>query len=247
MPSSDSLSPPPSLAELKQSRSLALFLDFDGTLVEIAPDPDAISVPDDLAENLQGLRDRLEGRLALVSGRALDNLAAHLGQCWVARAGSHGVHCLRADGTSVGAEPLSLSEEVVQALRDFAQCEGLRYETKSHGGALHYRSRPEVRAEVHAFAEALADRHGLWVKQGKAVVELVHPGADKARAVRAFMDEAPFAGATPIFIGDDVTDEDGFAGVREFGGFGIAVGNRASELARYRLTSVAAVHNWLGI
>ena len=87
----------------------------------------------------------------------------------------------------------------------------------------------------------------MCVTSGKGVAELVRPGATKAAAVSAFMEVAPFAGAVPVFIGDDVTDEDGFAGAGEHGGFGIAVGERPSRQARYGLDSVAAVHHWLEI
>ncbi|MEC8836191.1 MAG: trehalose-phosphatase [Pseudomonadota bacterium] len=98
-----------------------------------------------------------------------------------------------------------------------------------------------------AFAEEFAASRELCVTSGKGVAELVRPGATKAAAVEAFMQVAPFAGAAPVFIGDDVTDEDGFAGAIEHGGFGIAVGERPSEKARYGLDSVAAVHHWLEI
>lgn len=238
---------PPPLGKLLAAAPLALFLDFDGTLVDIAPDPDAIHVPAGLAGRLEALRDRLDGRLSLVSGRALDDIARHLGRPAIARAGSHGLHRLHADGREAGDVPGHLPEPAIAQLRGFAEQHGLRYEPKAHGGALHYRQQPELGAVAQAFAQALAQEHGLAVKHGKAVAELVHPGASKEAAVRAFMQEPVFAGAVPVFIGDDVTDEDGFAGAAHFGGFGIAVGERHSERARYQLDSVAAVHHWLEI
>ncbi len=245
MPRPDTLPPPPPLPELMARGPVALFLDFDGTLVEIAPEPDAILVPGGLADRLHRLRDRLDGRLALVSGRALDDLESHIGRCEIARAGSHGLHCLRADGTGAGDRPEALPQLVVSRLRAFAAARGLRYEAKTHGGALHFRASPAIEPELIRFAEALANEFGLEVKQGKAVVELVHPGASKAAAVRAFMAEQPFAGSLPIFVGDDVTDEDGFLGATECGGFGLAVGERISENARYHLATVARVYEWL--
>ncbi len=237
--------PPPPLAELAAHQPVALFLDFDGTLVEIAPEPDAIRVPADLAARLHRLRDRMGGRVALVSGRALDNLEAHVGPCELARAGSHGLHCMRPDGSTAGTPPQALPDEVVAMLRAFAAANGLHYEAKSHGGALHFRTSPSIEPDVRRFAAPLAEKFGLDIKPGKAVVELVHPGASKAVAVRAFMAEPPFAGALPIFVGDDVTDEDGFSAAAACGGFGLAVGERISEGARFHLASVAAVHNWL--
>ena len=238
------LAPPPNLDAIP---SAALFLDFDGTLVDIAPRPGDIHVPDGLLDRLHALRDRLEGRLALVSGRALDDLTGHLGQPAICRAGSHGASRFLADGTRLGDEPRGLSDGSVAELRAFAEAHGLFYETKTHGGALHFRGAPEKREATLAFAEEFAASRELCVTSGKGVAELVRPGATKAGAVEAFMQVAPFAGAAPVFIGDDVTDEDGFAGAIGHGGFGIAVGERPSEKARYGLDSVAAVHHWLEI
>ena len=243
----NTLPPPPPLAQLLDRGPAALFLDFDGTLVEIAPRPGDIHVPEGLLDRLHALRDRLEGRLALVSGRALDDLTGHLGEPAICRAGSHGASRFLADGTRLGDEPRGLSEASVDELRAFAEAHGLFYETKTHGGALHFRGAPEKREATLAFAEEFAASRELCVTSGKGVAELVRPGATKAAAVSAFMEVAPFAGAVPVFIGDDVTDEDGFAGAGEHGGFGIAVGERPSRQARYGLDSVAAVHHWLEI
>ena len=91
----------------------------------------------------------------------------------------------------------------------------------------------------------IAAREGLAVKTGKCVVELVHEGADKGGAVRAFMEQPPFAGARPVFIGDDVTDEDGFAGCTQAGGFGVLVGDERETAAEFRLADVDAVYDWL--
>lgn len=236
---------PPPLGAMMARQAIAVFLDFDGTLVEIAPRPDAIRVPAALSQSLHDLRDRLSGRLALVTGRGLDDLERHLGSVAVARAGSHGASRLQADGTRLGSEPEGLSTGMVAELRAYAEAQGLLYETKAHGGALHYRATPDKRAATIAFAERFANEHRLSVTTGKGVAELVRPGATKHSAVEAFMAVAPFSRAMPVFIGDDVTDEDGFVGAEQAGGFGIVVGERASARARYRLDSVAAVHNWL--
>ena len=245
MAESDDLPPPPALASLSGRGPLALFLDFDGTLVEIAETPDAISVPDDLAQRVERLAERLDGRLALVSGRALDDLEGHLGKVALYRAGSHGADCLRADGSTIGHAAEALPDEVVRHLRAFAADNGLDYEEKSHGGALHFRRAPELREAAETMAGEVAEAHGLDIKRGKGVCELVHPGADKGAALAAFMDEAFFSGALPIFVGDDLTDEDGFEAASARGGFGIVVGTRTPTAARYRLSDVQEVHTWL--
>lgn len=239
-----SLPAPPSLASLLAERPLALFLDFDGTLVEIAAGPDAIAVPERLGAALHRLATRLGGALALVTGRGIDNLQSFLGPLPLHLAGSHGGHVLAPCGTVLReAEPLPAP--VAEALDDFARTNGLLYERKAHGGALHYRARPELEEEAHSFASDLASGHGLATKSGKCVIELVWPGADKGGAVDLLAGRPPFAGTRPVFIGDDVTDEDGFAACARLGGFGIAVGERASSAARYSLAKVKDVHAWL--
>lgn len=184
--------------------------------------------------------------MALVSGRSAADIAEHLGPPEVALAGSHGLERLSADGTPLGARPTAIPGETAEAIRRFAASHsGLIYEHKSYGAALHYRAALKLEGEAIAFMEQLAASDGLAVKHGKCVVELVQPGADKGAAVQAFMREPAFAGATPIFVGDDITDEDGFRAVKELGGFGVIVGERPSAFARYRLATPAEVHEWL--
>ena len=244
MTSSDALSSPPALAALLESGRVALFVDFDGTLIEIASGPDAIEVPADLATRLDRLSHRLDGALALVSGRSIDNITQFVGPVNLHIAGSHGGDVQHANGeTLLEAEPLP--DSVREALSDFAQREGLLYERKPHGAALHFRGRPEFEAQAHAFASDLAVHHELATKSGKCVIELVRPGIDKGGAVRLLAKSEPFADALPIFIGDDVTDEDGFAACNELGGFGILVGERSSTCAQYRLGTVRDVYQWL--
>lgn len=236
---------PPSLSRLLAKGPVALFLDFDGTLVGIAPRPDAIHVPEGLGSRIERLADRLAGRLALVSGRALDDLASHLGAIAVARAGSHGADRRWPDGSGLGGAPSGLDGGVMAQVEAYARSQRLVFESKSHGCALHYRTRPEAGEDAESFMREIAAREDLAVKTGKCVVELVHRGADKGGAVRAFMAQTPFAGARPVFLGDDVTDEDGFAACSELGGFGIFVGDERTTAAQFRLSDIDAVHNWL--
>ena len=237
---------PPPLEAL--TGSLALFLDFDGTLIEIASTPDGIDVPPGMAARLEGLAGRHGGRVALVSGRSLDNLGSHIGVAQLARAGSHGAERKRADGRLLGGEPAPIPAQAAEAAAAFAAArDGVEYEVKRHGAAVHYRGAPALEGEVIAFALETAAAHGLVVKRGKCVAELVHRGADKAGAVRAFMAEPPFRGSIPIFLGDDITDEDGFRAASELGGFGIIVGDRPSAFARYRLANPAEVYAWLNL
>ncbi|RYG36492.1 MAG: trehalose-phosphatase, partial [Burkholderiales bacterium] len=122
---------------------------------------------------------------------------------------------------------------------------GLHLEFKMLSVALHYRQAPQFTQEVLAFGRRLAWATGMKLQEGRMVVELRSPGSDKGDTVRAFMAQAPFAGATPVFVGDDVTDEDGFAAAADLGGFGVLVGERRDTWARAHLRDVTAVLAWL--
>jgi trehalose 6-phosphate phosphatase len=247
MSGTPNLSPPPSLSALCAEGPVAVFLDFDGTLVEIASTPDSIKVPVGLGKALQALSDRLAGRFALISGRAIEDIERHTGKLAIARAGSHGADRLLADGSPLSIAPSPLPDEVRAEIAHFASVEGFSLEEKPHGAALHYRADPSLENPGLAFAAQLAHQHKLAVKRGKCVIELVQPGADKGSAVRAYMGHIAFMGAFPLFIGDDVTDEDGFTAVEEFGGAGILVGDRQPTQARWCLEGPKQVHEWLGL
>jgi len=238
---------PPDLGRLISTAPIALFLDFDGTLVDIAATPDAIDVPSGLADRLAKLSAQLGGRLALVSGRAIEDLELHLGELAFACAGSHGAARRGASGQWLGPGPTPIPALVVAEVAAFAEASGALHEPKAHGVALHSRIAPQLEQRCSEFMAQLAARHHLDVKRGKLVAELVQPGTNKGAAVRAFMAENPFKGARPILVGDDVTDEDGFAAVVEHGGLAVTVGPRDSRLARFGLADPGAVRDWLGL
>ncbi|MGB3806029.1 MAG: trehalose-phosphatase [Erythrobacter sp.] len=239
--------PPPPLASMLQGGPVALFLDFDGTLVDLAPGPDAIEPVADLGQRLRALAERLEGRCALISGRAIVDIERHLGELPTAAAGSHGSDRRDATGESLGPGPTGLPLAIESRLRKFAGQNDLEYEHKPHGGALHYRRNPEMGERAVVFARDLAGECGWAVQEGKCVIELVAEQAGKGEAVLAFMNEAPFVGARPFFLGDDLTDEAGFKMCEGLGGAGVLVGEREGTCARYRLSDVEAVHEWLGL
>lgn len=237
------LPPPP---KLDLTDTVSVFLDFDGTLVEIADHPQNVVVAAALPQILTRLSERLEGRLAIVSGRALAALDAFLGPIPVAMAGSHGGEFRPAGASEARALAAPLPASVLEALRTFAQDNGsLVFEAKPFSAAVHYRDRPGVGDALVGFAGQLADGSGLLMKHGKMVVELTMPGSDKGNAVTEFMKMAPFEGTRPLFLGDDVTDEDAFAAVRGYDGGGVLVGPPRRTQALWRLDGVAAVHEWL--
>jgi trehalose 6-phosphate phosphatase len=224
----------------------ALFLDFDGTLVELAEAPDLIHVPASLHDLLARLAERLEGRLAIVSGRSIADLERHLGALRIAVSGSHGLELRLPDGRRSGGAP---PEGLAQARHEIecfaATIPGLLVEEKPAGIALHYRRVPAEEGRVAAFLADLAERTGLIVQSGKMVAELRPHGTDKGDALRRLMAEPVFAGARPLFVGDDLTDEDAFAAAAALGGAGVLVGAPRPTAARWRLADVAAVARWL--
>lgn len=224
----------------------SLFLDFDGTLVDIAPHPDEVEVAPALPGLIRKLSRRMNGRLAIISGRSLAALDKHLGPLDVAMAGSHGGEFRGTGSGQVEALAAPLSEVVEAELTRFAQKRpGLLVEPKPFSIAVHYRDRPEAEGELLAHAQALAQAEVMEVKHGKMVIELVMPGSDKGSAVAKFMAMSAFSGTRPLFVGDDRTDEDAFVKVLDYGGGGVLVGPDRETAAHWWLPGVMEVHAWL--
>jgi trehalose 6-phosphate phosphatase len=245
MPNWPATRPPPPL-----DRHSALFLDVDGTLVEIASQPDLVQVPSDLPSLLHDLTQQRGGALALVSGRRLDDIDRLFRPWRGAAAGLHGSERRRADGTiDTTANPAAVAalDRLRQPLGALAAADRrLALEDKRGTLALHYRGAPEREREIRSLAAALARREAsLRSIAGKMVVEFQPRGIDKGAAIAAFLDEPPFCGRPAVFIGDDVTDEDGFAEIGRRGGIAIRVGPPAKTRAEYALANVRAVHSWL--
>ena len=220
--------------------SCALFLDFDGTLVDIAPQPEAVIVPSDLVATLTRLNTYLGGALALISGRPIDQIDAFLHPLRLPAAGVHGAERRGANGkmTLLSTHPLQHVEEAAMALA--AQHPALRVENKRGSVALHYRQAPELEQEcLQAMKAAVEESPGLTLLCGKMVVEAKPGGASKGHAIEAFMQEDPFVGRSPVFVGDDITDEVGFATVQRLKGLGVKVGD-GSSVAWQRLATPAA-------
>ena len=223
----------------------ALFLDFDGTLADIAPQPDQVEVPVDLVPALRHVAARLDGALAIVSGRTLVDLDAFLSPLRLPAAAEHGAAQRFADGQVLRLASPDLHEVSRVALALAAQHEGLRIEIKQAAVALHYRQAPALgQLCLQAMAEAVKRTPGVDLLQGKCVIEIKAAGVSKGTAITAFMAQAPFAGRLPVFAGDDTTDEAGFASVQALGGQGIKIGE-GDTLASYRCASPALLLQWL--
>lgn len=225
--------------------SCALFLDFDGTLVDIAPQPESVVVPAGTVATLQALAGYLGGALALISGRPIAQIDAFLQPLRLPVAGVHGAERRSAAGevTLLSTHPLQHVEEV--AARLVAAHPRLRIESKRGSLALHYRQAPELEPLCLETMQAAVEKSpGLTLLRGKMVVEAKPGGASKGHAIEAFLHEPPFAGRSPVFIGDDCTDEVGFATVQRLRGIGVKVGEGAT-VAWHRLESAAVLRNQL--
>ena len=233
--------PPPARLE-----GISLFLDMDGVLAPLAPRPEDVVPVARRTAVLRRLSERLEGRLAIVSGRTLAEIDRISEAAAPAASGVHGLEIRRRDGSLERPEPHPAVRTVVAALETYAADRpGMIVEDKAVSAGLHYRQAPGFAADVRRLGEKLAAETGLAIQHGDQVMELKTPGTSKGTAVRAFMAEAPFAGAVPVMVGDDLTDEDGFEAATALGGFGVLVGPERATAARYRLDDVEAVLGWL--
>lgn len=223
-----------------------MFLDLDGVLAPLAPTPEAVGPSLRRTAALRALDRALGGRMAILSGRTLAEIDRISEAASPAAAGVHGLERRRRDGVLIRGAAHEGVGVAIEVLRAFAvRCPGVRVEDKGLAVALHYRLAPEHAAAAADLARDLADRTGLSLQPGHMVLELKTPGADKGAALAAFMDEAPFAGAVPVMVGDDLTDEHAFAAAAERGGFGVLVGAMRPTAARFRLGCVEAVLEWI--
>lgn len=223
----------------------ALFLDFDGTLAELAPRPDEVVVPRELVDLLKQLHTQLGGALALVTGRAQGDIDPFLSPLVLPAAFEHGAMRRSLQGTTSSDRRPELGPVLAAAQALAAHHPGLLVEHKKTAVALHFRLAPELDAECTAVMTA-AIRHDpdLQLLRGKAVVEVKSAHVGKGLAIAAFMAEPPFKGRQPVFAGDDVTDESGFDVVQRLGGWGIKVGEGPS-CATHRIAHPQALHQWL--
>lgn len=224
----------------------SLFLDFDGTLVQLASRPDFVKVEAKLSDLLAILSTKLQGRLAIVTGRPAEQVRTLFGQPKFAIAGSHGVELHWPDGRVVTPSFHDDRAVILQRARELAETyAGLIVEDKPFGVALHYRLAPQAERACISLATRLAEDTGYLLQTGKMVVELKFSSGDKGDAVKAFMSEPPMMDGRPIFIGDDDTDEAGFLMASHLGGVGVLVGATKETAAAYRLADVDETLRWL--
>jgi trehalose 6-phosphate phosphatase len=228
----------------------ALFLDIDGTLLDLASTPDRVRVDPHIITLLPELARRLGGAVALITGRALADADRLFPGLALPAAGQHGLERRAADGS------IHLHEASMRGLKRLrgelarfaTRHEGLLLEDKGATLALHYRLAPGLAAHVHRTLRAMLRDTAVsaeWrLQPGKGILEIKPDGRDKGTAILEYMAEAPFRGRLPVFVGDDLTDEYGFVAATHLGGWAVKVGRGATR-ARYRLRDVASVRGWL--
>ena len=236
---SRALAAPPPLGD-----DTALFLDFDGTLAPLQDDPDSVFLPPGGDEVLLSLAKRLNGALAVISGRDLTDLSRRVPQgLW--RFGNHGLRSAAPDNPieqAVAVAPASLLESVEDITRLH---DGVRVEVKGPILAVHYRAAPTVGADLlEALQELIASHDGYSVQHGKYVIEAKPAGANKGRCLEVVMAWPPFKGRVPVVIGDDRTDEDAYEAAARLGGWAVKVGE-GETVAQYRFGSQADVMPYL--
>jgi trehalose 6-phosphate phosphatase len=227
----------------------ALLLDLDGTLLDIAPTPDAVELPPGLIASLRALRDRLDGALAVISGRPVEQIEALLPDTVQAIAGEHGGAIRHTPGEALERFDLPTPPEAwfAAGARIVAAHPGALLERKVHGFVLHYRAAPALGPALGEALAALVEGSDRFVMvPARKAWELRPRGADKGMAVDALMRRPPFAGRVPVFIGDDVTDEDGMAAARRLGGVGLRVADAFGTAAGVRawLQAAAVEGDW---
>jgi trehalose 6-phosphate phosphatase len=230
-----------------RNRRLALFLDVDGTLLDLSARYDAVVIPQSLPLLLHRLRQRLGGAFALISGRQLDAVDDLFGKGAFNAAGTHGCEWRLNDRLEVFApEPVG-AEVAGQAMIDAQDVPGAFVECKTWSLALHYPSGSSRVDDLRSLARRLCLRlgDGWTILEGKSVIEIVPLGADKGAAIRRYLQHAPYRGRVPVFAGDDITDEKGFETVNRLHGISIKIGPRGPTSARFHLESPSALHDWL--
>lgn len=241
--------PPPPAPPAPRS-DWAYFVDLDGTLLDIAPSPGDVRLDAEVQALLAELSGFAGGAVALISGRSISDIGTLISEPCLPVAGQHGLERRDALGRITSHEEASngLERAAGTLEREVKKYSGLLLEQKGLSLALHYRAVPELAGHVHTLMQRLCAELGpeYVLQEGKRVVELKPAGKDKGVAVQEFMQEPPFCGRTPVFLGDDATDEYAFAVVNDANGISIKVGPGKTG-ARWRLKDVRAVRRWLDI
>jgi trehalose 6-phosphate phosphatase len=235
-------------AVLASPQVWALFIDIDGTLLGMAPSPDAVSVPCGLVKLLGRLMAGLDGAVALLTGRRIADADRLFAPLQLVASGVHGaeLRAERAGPISVLAPPMPTG--VVQAANDIAGlAQGIMVEQKGPGLAVHYRNAPLAREALEAKVAAIvaASPHDLVLRRGRMVLEILPRGFSKATALTELASRPPFRGRRPVMVGDDAGDESALVAAERLGGLALRVAGEHFGPAAADFDGVESVHAWL--
>ena len=236
-----------SLPDLTDLERFAFFFDFDGTLAEIAERPEDVEVTEAARATIEALRSATQGAVAIITGRDIASIDHFLDPVHLPVAGVHGLTRRDANGQlhapEIDTAALASIETALEPLVNGKS--GLILERKHGAVALHYRKRPELEGEcLTAMEDAARRASNITIRRGKMVIEAIGHSSNKGTAIGSFLGEVPFSGRVPVFAGDDLTDEDGFAFVNAQGGISIKVGSGDTK-ARYRVEDREGLIDWL--
>jgi trehalose 6-phosphate phosphatase len=239
---------PPAIEVLDDPHRCALFLDVDGTLLDIAPTPDQVVVPPDLVALLMRISDALGGALAILTGRQLSEIDTLLAPAKWAGAGVHGAEVRVVPGGPVERTATALPPRLVEELCELADAmPGIMAEPKGPGFAVHYRLTPELKPKVEAAIRSLLMKYpdDLVLCAGRKLFEIIPEGISKGSALELLAALPPFAGRNPVMIGDDAGDVPALAAAVRLGGMGLRVAGEHFGRADADLAGPQGVAAWL--
>jgi trehalose 6-phosphate phosphatase len=228
--------------------SVALFLDVDGTLLDLAARPDEVVTPVGLVKTLAEAERKLAGALALISGRSIDDIDQLFTPLRLRVSGVHGAEIrFDPDGSTAPAVANGLPQSLLAALRRAVESfPGAFVEDKRFSFTVHYRLAPSAEGPLRNIVEGLVDSipTRVDIMDAHCAIEIKSPCFDKGGAIATFLSTSTFSGRKPIFVGDDTTDESGFALVSARGGCAYSVG-RPRPGAIGSFSAPQAVRGWL--
>lgn len=231
---------------------IALFLDVDGTLIEIAPTPDGVVVPDGLTDLLARLAKGLDGALAILTGRQLSEIDELLAPLELAGSGVHGSELRTGAGEHIASAAGTIPQELIDELNQHARAwPGVIIEPKGPGLAIHYRQAPDLKpvlaAQLHDSVAQHRDgaSNDLVLCEGRKLFEIVPSGHSKGTALAALAALPQFRGRRPVMIGDDIGDEPAFAAAQRLGGIGLKVGGEHFGHTEFDFSGPEDVKAWL--
>jgi trehalose 6-phosphate phosphatase len=226
----------------------ALFIDIDGTLLSVAPTPDAVMVPADLVQLLDGLASGLGGAIAILTGRRVADADRLFAPLKLVASGVHGTELRSERGGPIATLAPTIPSDVIGAMNNIAGvASGILVEQKGCGVAVHYRNAPLARRALETELAAIiaASSYDLVLRKGRKVLEAIPNGYSKGTALAALLSRPPFKGRSPVMVGDDVGDEPAFLTAERLGGMALRVAGEHFDKQEADFDGVAGVHAWL--